>query len=187
MTSTRRSMYCSRIDDSTTIEEYGRILENWSFNRSSAIEQIIISDRRDVFLKHLELILELLDPMAIFKAVIKNPWMFIRLKPHQNYTTEQLWLILYYMRTTYLSDNFSMRTLYDMQDCFCCLRSVCGPGVGKMKRFLATMVMLRARRFRLAKKVIYYYIIRNVVCNPDHPVGKKLILNEYNKCITRHE
>lgn len=186
MTCTRRSMYCARIDDSTTIEEYGRILESRSFNRSSAIEQIIIGDRRDVFLKHLELILELLDPMAIFKIVIKNPWMFIRLKPHENYTTEQLWLILYYMRTTYLSDNFPMRTLYDMQDCFCCLRSVCGPGVGKMKRFLATMVMLRARRFRLAKKVIYYYVIRNVVCNPDHPVGKKLILNEYHNIIRNY-
>jgi len=123
--------------------------------------------------------------MAVFKIVIKNPWMFIRLKPQLNYTSEQLWLILYYMRTTYLSDNLPMRMLYDMQDCFCLLRSVCGPGAGKMKRFLQTMVMLRARRFRLAKKAIYYYVIRNVVCNPDHPVGKKLILNEYNKCIIR--
>jgi len=176
-------MYYMRVDDSTTIEEYGNILESNSFNRCSAIERIIIGDRRDVFLKHLDLILELLDPMAVFKVVIKNPWMFIRLKPHLNYTSEQLWLILYYMRTTYLSDNLPMRTLYDMQDCFCLLRSVCGPGVGKMKRFLKTMVMLRARRFRLAKKVIYYYVIRNVVCNPDHPVGKKLILNEYHNII----
>ena len=171
-----------------SIDEYGKFLSS-PFGGSSAIIHILVTDRRDVFLKYINIIADTVskDINGLFKQrFVYNPWMFYRIasKGYIDYNFTTKLTIFYDMKERYMTQKLSMDEIYNIQDCFHYIKymdsSVMTIMTDRARRFLDVMEKLRDRRFRIAKKKIYYYVIKNVVCNPDHPVGRKLIMKEYN-------
>jgi len=172
-----------------SIEEYGKFLTGSPFGISNAIIHILLTDRRDVFLKYINIIADAVskDINGIFKhRFVYNPWMFYRIasKGYVDYGFTIKVTIFHNMQERYLTQKLSMDEIYNIQDCFHYIKymddSITIKMTEKAQRFLDIMEKMRERRFRIAKKKIYYYIIKNVVCNPDHPIGRKLIMKEYN-------
>lgn len=53
--------------------------------------------------------------------------------------------------------------------------------------FIKTQAKLRESHIKYIKKELYYTIIQNVICNPSHKIGRKLILKEYNDYINEYK
>ena len=169
------------INRSVSIEEYGFFLSN---SLHDTLTHIIINNRRDVLVKYIQTIIQTFNfKSVLFHTLCDNHWMFYRLAITgclREYPQEELWKVVYKMKNIYLTHlHLSMNEIYDMQDCFHYLNTILLGWTIKIKHFLNIMSSLRERRLRIAKKKIYYFVIKNVICNPDHPIGRRLILKEY--------
>ena len=186
----KRELFAPMPTLKTSTSELGNLLKDGYFNSSVAIIHIITNDLRVIFTKYIEDFVKAFkeNPMAAKYTIVENSWMFYRLcvRGCIRYNVDELWRIIYAMKDRYIlhSSKLTMYALYDMQDCFHYFNSTVPNGTLKIKKFLTTMTRLRERRLRIAKKRIYYYAIKNVICNPSHPVGKRLILKEYESVYT---
>lgn len=53
--------------------------------------------------------------------------------------------------------------------------------------FIKTQTKLRESHIKYIKKELYYSIIQNVICNPNHKIGRKLILKEYYEYVNQSQ
>ena len=186
MCSTRHELLDIRF--SISIAEYAILLSN---RVPGTFVHIIVTDNRLAFLTYIDAICQQYIAEILY---IDNDWMFYRLALKGYFKTctqEEMWKVVYKMKNKYLTrPDMSLDEIYSMQDCCHYLNTILSGWGIKIKSFLNIMSRLRERRLRIAKKKIYYFVIKNVICNPEHPVGRRLILKEYNmyannQCISK--
>ena len=65
--------------------------------------------------------------------------------------------------------------ILSMQDCCAFIREQGMTFTRQYTHFLNTMSNLREKRRRRAIENMYWFVLQNVTCNPDHPIGKRRI------------
>lgn len=65
--------------------------------------------------------------------------------------------------------------ILSMQDCCAFIRDRGMTFTRQYAHFLNTMANLREKRHRRARENMYWLVLQNVTCNPDHPIGKRRV------------
>ena len=91
--------------------------------------------------------------------------------------------VSYYLVSLYNSHP-SFQCIKDIQEC--CRRIFSNNIYSSHSNFIKTQAKLRESHIKHITRELYYNIIQNVVCNPNHKIGRKLILKQYNDYLNKN-
>lgn len=103
-------------------------------------------------------------------------WMIYRLlKKIQTPSAKIMSSLLHNIRIDFNELDMSSDDILSIQDCCAFIKEQGMTFTHNYTQFLNTMCSLREKRRKRAKENMYWLILQNVTCNPDHPIGKKRV------------
>lgn len=145
---------------------------------SLILEYAIEMNRPEIFSDCLALSDLLQDPEKFFSCEFKGKyWMaYWLLKKIRNPSTKIMSNLVHNMVFDFKKLDLDIADIYAIQGCCAFIKERGFELIGYKKHFVEKMTNLREIRRGRTKEWMYYHILENVTCNPDHPIGRKRVL-----------
>lgn len=147
---------------------------------SLVLEYAIEMNRPEIFSDCLALsdsIPLLQDPEKFFSCDFKGRyWMaYWLLKKIRNPSTKIMTDLVHNMAFDFKKLDLDVSDIDSIQGCCAFVKDRKVDLLGYKNHFVEKMTKLREIRRRRTKYWMYYHILENVTCNPDHPIGRKRV------------